>query len=108
MKFSIQALYSWYRGLLRNPKYRWWVILGTILYFVSPFDIAPDFFPVIGEVDDVFLMTLLVSEISQMMIEGFKARKDKDNVEVSSPVNTEGSTTTTTTDTIDVDSVPVK
>ncbi|MFM2065069.1 MAG: hypothetical protein RLZZ507_4740, partial [Cyanobacteriota bacterium] len=25
MSFSIQSLYTWYRNVLRNPKYRWWV-----------------------------------------------------------------------------------
>jgi uncharacterized membrane protein YkvA (DUF1232 family) len=52
----------------RNPKYRWWVILGTLLYFISPIDIAPDFIPFVGELDDVILMTLLVSEVSQLAL----------------------------------------
>ena len=98
MNFSIQALYNWYRSLLRNPKYRWWVILATALYFIMPFDIAPDFIPIIGELDDVFLLTLLVSEVSQMMIEGYKARKDSSVDEKS----------TTTTSTVDVDAVSIK
>ena len=75
MKFSIESIYTWYRNTLRNPKYRWWVILGTLLYFLSPIDIAPDFFPGLGQLDDVFLLTLLVSEVSQMAIDGFKKRK---------------------------------
>jgi len=45
------------------------VILGTALYFVSPIDIIPDFFPLVGELDDA-LVTLLVSEVSQLLIEG--------------------------------------
>ncbi len=104
MNFSIQAVYNWYRNLLRNPKYRWWVILGTILYFVSTIDIAPDFLPIVGELDDVFLLTLLVSEVSQQVIEGFKARKD--NVDSNAANTNVGSTSTT--DTIDVDAVSVK
>ncbi|NRB06652.1 MAG: DUF1232 domain-containing protein, partial [Richelia sp.] len=56
MKFSIQSLYVWYRNLLRNPKYRWWVILGTIVYLISPFDILPEVIPILGEVDDVLLL----------------------------------------------------
>ncbi|NJL65507.1 MAG: DUF1232 domain-containing protein [Methylacidiphilales bacterium] len=104
MKFSLEALYNWYRGLLRNPKYRWWVVFGTFLYFVSPIDIAPDVFPIVGQIDDVLLLTLLVSEVSQIAIEGFKARK--------------GSTESTTTNaseqstskavSIDVDAVSVE
>ncbi len=108
MKFSIQALYGWYRDLIRNPKYRWWVILGTALYFISPFDIAPDFIPIIGELDDAFLLTLLVSEVSQLVIEGYKARKG--NTEVSDSTNTTttpNSQSNTQAKTIDVDAVSV-
>lgn len=104
MKFSVQSLYNWYRDLLRNPKYRWWVIVGTLAYLVSPIDIAPDFIPVVGQIDDVFLLTLLVSEVSGLVIEGWKARKGTAN---SQAVNdSEGSTSTAST--IDVDAVSVK
>ncbi len=101
MNFSIQSVYTWYRNLLRNPKYRWWVIIGTALYFVSPIDIAPDFLPIVGQLDDVFLLTLLVSEVSQMVIEGVKARKN-----YSETANT--ADTTTTASTVDVDAVSLK
>ncbi|WP_341524620.1 YkvA family protein [Nostoc sp. UHCC 0302] len=104
MKFSIQSLYSWYRNVLRNPKYRWWVILGTLVYLVSPFDILPDFIPIVGEVDDVFLLTLLVTEVSGLVIEGWKARKG--NLDTEAPNTSKNSTSTA--DTIDVDAVSVK
>lgn len=102
MNFSIQAVYNWYRNLLRNPKYRWWVILGTALYFISPIDIAPDFLPIVGELDDVFLLTLLVSEVSQLVIEGAKNRRaNRDtNAPNGSPANT--------ANTVDVDAVSIK
>lgn len=98
MNFSIQSVYTWYRNLLRHPKYRWWVVLGTALYFLSPIDIAPDFLPVVGQLDDVFLLTLLVSEVSQMLIEGFKERKAAN--EPKNPTNTAS--------TVDVDAVSIK
>ena len=100
MNFSIQSVYSWYRNLLRNPKYRWWVIIATALYFVSPIDIAPDFLPIVGQLDDVFLLTLLVSEVSQMVIEGVKARKNYSE--------TATTDTTNTASTVDVDAVSLK
>lgn len=104
MNFSIQSVYGWYRNLLRNPKYRWWVILGTALYFVSPIDLLPDFFPIVGELDDVFVLSLLVSEVSQLMIEGVKARKsNRDNKAPNAAENS-----TTTANTVDVDAVSVK
>ncbi|MGB5963222.1 MAG: YkvA family protein [Coleofasciculaceae cyanobacterium] len=97
--FSIQGLYTWYRNTIRNPKYRWWIVLGTALYLISPFDIAPDFLPVIGQIDDVVLLTLLVSEVSQLLIDGVKSRQGE-----TVAANT---TTDTPEKTVDVDSVSV-
>lgn len=77
-----QAVYDWYRSAIRNPKYRWWLILGTFLYLISPIDIAPDFIPIIGQIDDVILMTLLVSEVSQVLIEQVKRNKNSESPEV--------------------------
>ncbi len=104
MQFSIQALYNWYRNQLRNPKYRWWVILGTFAYLVSPFDIAPDFIPIIGEIDDALILTLLVTEVSQLVIEGFKARQINKDGETSNPTGDSASQAKT----IDVDAVSVE
>jgi uncharacterized membrane protein YkvA (DUF1232 family) len=72
--FSIQSLYSWYRSTIRNPKYRWWLILGSLVYLFSPVNIATDFLPVIGWIDDGVILTLLISEISQMLSQRLKAR----------------------------------
>ncbi|MDJ0733002.1 MAG: YkvA family protein [Nostocaceae cyanobacterium] len=105
MKFSIESLYTWYRNLLRNPKYRWWVILGTAVYLLSPIDIAPDFLPIVGQVDDVLLLTLLITEVSGLVIEGFKARQG--NVDPQATNSTVDSTGTGNT-VIDVDAVSVK
>ena len=66
MNFSIQSIYNWYRDLLRNPKYRWWVVGGSLLYLVSPLDISPDIFPVIGWLDDGIIISLLIAEVSQI------------------------------------------
>lgn len=66
MNFNIQSLHNWYRTLLQNPKYRWWVVAATLAYLVSPIDLAPDFLPFIGLVDDTLLISLLVAEVSQV------------------------------------------
>jgi len=107
MNFSIQSVYEWYRGLIRNPKYRWWVLLGTLLYFVSPVDVIPDIFPIIGQVDDVFVLTLLVSEFSQLLIEGFKSRKGVTDTETQTTPSTTDAAAKSA-DTIDVDAVSLK
>ena len=82
MKVSITSLYNWYRDTLRNPKYRWWIVLGTLAYLISPFDIAPDFIPIGGQIDDVMIVTLLVTELSQLILESFKARNQNKSAEV--------------------------
>jgi uncharacterized membrane protein YkvA (DUF1232 family) len=66
MNFSIQSIYNWYRGLLRNPKYRWWVIGASVVYIVSPIDISPDVFPIVGWLDDGIVISLLVAEVAQL------------------------------------------
>ncbi|MGL6282409.1 MAG: YkvA family protein, partial [Microcoleaceae cyanobacterium] len=88
MAFSIQAVYNWYTSIIRNPKYRWWVIIGTFAYIFSPLDISPDFIPFIGQIDDVALVTLLVAELSQQAIGFFKNRQNGDETTVADAVNT--------------------
>ena len=83
MKVSITSLYSWYRDTIRNPKYRWWIILGTLAYLISPFDIAPDLIPIVGQVDDFVIVTLLVTEISQLILDSFKSSSQSQKVNVS-------------------------
>ena len=77
MNISVQAIYNWYRDLLRHPQYRWWVVLGTIVYLVSPIDIVPDFIPIAGQIDDIMVLTLFMTEISQVVFDYAKSRKDK-------------------------------
>ncbi|UJF16336.1 DUF1232 domain-containing protein [Jeotgalibaca sp. MA1X17-3] len=36
-----------------------WVVLGILLYIVSPIDLIPDFIPAIGYADDIILPILL-------------------------------------------------
>ena len=81
MKFSIPALYDWYRQTIRNPKYRWWVAIGTLIYLLSPIDIAPDFIPIVGQIDDFVLLSLLVTEMSQIVLEGYKARRQTNDID---------------------------
>lgn len=65
--FPLKTLYNWYRELVGNPKYRWWIIGGTLLYLISPLDILPDVLPIVGQIDDAVLITLVASEISSVL-----------------------------------------
>ncbi|MEM8610856.1 MAG: YkvA family protein [Cyanobacteria bacterium P01_H01_bin.105] len=66
MKQLIESFYAWYSNGLRNPKYRWLIIFGTLTYLLSPIDISPDVFPIVGWIDDGILVTLLLAELSQV------------------------------------------
>jgi uncharacterized membrane protein YkvA (DUF1232 family) len=65
--FPLESLYNWYRDIVANPKYRWWVIGGTLLYVLSPIDIIPDIFPIVGQIDDAIVITLLATEIGALL-----------------------------------------
>lgn len=101
MKFPLQSLYGFYRNAIRNPKYRWWIILGTLVYLLSPLDISPDFFPIAGEIDDILLVTLMMTEVSQMLMDTLKRRGNMTE-EKSSTVAGDASPT------VDVDAVSMK
>jgi uncharacterized membrane protein YkvA (DUF1232 family) len=98
MNFSIQSIYNWYRDLLRNPKYRWWVVAGSIVYLVSPIDISPDIFPVVGWLDDGIIISLLIAEVSQIV----KAKLEEHSVRA------ENATEPVTDNTVDVNAVSVE
>jgi uncharacterized membrane protein YkvA (DUF1232 family) len=96
--FSIQSIYNWYRGLLQNPKYRWWVVAGSIVYLVSPLDISPDIFPVVGWIDDGIVISLLIAEVSQIV----KAKLEEKSV------RTDKVTEPSADNTVDVNAVQVE
>ncbi len=84
-KFIGQPLFNWYRKLLRNSKYRWIVIVGSLLYLVSPIDFATDMIPVLGWIDDGVIVSILVAEVSQMAVEKLKQRKATSTEEAVTP-----------------------
>lgn len=60
---AVKAEIGFYRELLQHKqtpiiaKFLLWLALA---YLVLPFDIVPDFIPVIGQLDDVILIGLLI------------------------------------------------
>ncbi len=69
----IQLAYRSYRNALRNPKYRWWIIGGTLLWLVNPINAVP----ILGEIDDAVVVTIFATEISQIALEGIKNKKQQ-------------------------------
>ncbi|MBT9314806.1 YkvA family protein [Leptothoe spongobia] len=99
----IESLRTWYRNAIRNSKYRWLVVFGSLLYLVSPFDISPDVFPIIGWLDDGIIATLLVTEVSQLLFEQVNASKKKNQ----EAANNSADAATTTEQVVDVEAAPV-
>lgn len=94
------AFTDWYRKTLRESKYRWLIIVGTLLYLISPIDLLPDVIPIIGQIDDVLILTLLVSEVSQILVDRIKVAKAKKPEAVVDQANS--------TESVDVNAVPVE
>lgn len=82
-RFFVKPFMTWYRKLLRNSKYRWIVLLGTLVYLVSPIDIAPDMIPILGWLDDGLIATIAITEISQILLD--RKRNLRQTADVATP-----------------------
>jgi uncharacterized membrane protein YkvA (DUF1232 family) len=61
-------LYQGFRLGLRNPNLRPWILLGILAYLLSPIDVIPSMLPIVGELDDLVLLGLLLTELAQMAL----------------------------------------
>lgn len=55
--------------LLRDKEYKLqWssksILLGALLYFISPFDVLPDFIPFVGYIDDAFVISTVINSLA--------------------------------------------
>ena len=75
MNPSPQAFYDWYKRTLENPKYRWILAGGTLLYLLSPIDISPDFIPIVGWIDDAVVASLFIGAMSQIVLSGLTNKR---------------------------------
>ncbi|NEP18464.1 MAG: DUF1232 domain-containing protein [Leptolyngbya sp. SIO4C1] len=106
MKKSLfRVFHNWYRKAIKHPQYRWLVVLGTLFYLLSPLDISPDVFPIIGWLDDGAVVALLVTEMSQLMVEQLKSRSRQQTASFSQTDTFES--VDPTADVIDVEAVRV-
>ncbi len=68
MKIPGQLLYQSFRKGIRNPKVRPWLLLGIFAYLISPVDLIPSFLIGVGEIDDLVIVSILITELLQMWL----------------------------------------
>jgi len=72
------------------PKRSIVAILGGLIYFLSPLDVVPDFVPILGFIDDIFILNLVYKQVIKDL-EKYKAWKD---AQIKFIDNVDGSATT--------------
>jgi uncharacterized membrane protein YkvA (DUF1232 family) len=61
-----RMLRAWSKGEYRHVPWRTLILsLATVIYFLNPFDIAPDFIPGVGYLDDAAVLGFVISSIKK-------------------------------------------
>ena len=61
-----RMLKAWSKGDYQSVPWKTIVLsLATIIYFLNPFDVAPDFIPGIGYLDDAMVLGFVVNSIKK-------------------------------------------
>jgi uncharacterized membrane protein YkvA (DUF1232 family) len=60
----IRVIRDYQRAEYRDmPAPKLLIIIAAIIYFVSPFDVIPDWIPVLGHIDDAFVVSLALKSV---------------------------------------------
>ncbi|MGC8895098.1 MAG: YkvA family protein, partial [candidate division WOR-3 bacterium] len=51
---------AWFRGKYKPRKRLYFVLIGSLLYFILPFDIISDLAPLVGITDDAVILGILI------------------------------------------------
>ena len=60
---SFKAQITFYRKVLadpRTPRLSRWLLGAAIAYVLMPFDLIPDWIPVLGQIDDLIIVPIMV------------------------------------------------
>jgi uncharacterized membrane protein YkvA (DUF1232 family) len=64
---EVRALYRYLRD--KNvPWYRKSVIVGALIYFITPIDLIPDFIPILGYLDDLGVIMAAVKFLGSELV----------------------------------------
>ncbi len=60
-----RLIHAWVTGKYRDVPWQTIVsAIAAVLYFINPFDVIPDFLPVIGYIDDTAIIGFVIASIS--------------------------------------------
>jgi uncharacterized membrane protein YkvA (DUF1232 family) len=54
------------------------MVIAGLLYFISPIDLLPDYIPILGYIDDAFVMSVVMNAVASE-IERYKAYSEQKN-----------------------------
>lgn len=64
---------SWAKGDYKNISTSSIIaVVAALIYFVNPLDLIPDFIPIVGQIDDIFIIGYLIKTVNKE-IERFMA-----------------------------------
>jgi uncharacterized membrane protein YkvA (DUF1232 family) len=75
----VRMLKAWWKGEYRNISTTSIIaVVATLVYFSNPIDMIPDFIPVIGQIDDILVLSYLIKMLNKE-IERFMAWEKENN-----------------------------
>lgn len=79
LQLLFEVLQAWYKGTYKEmPKGSIIMIIASIIYFVSPIDLIPDFIPVIGYIDDAAVIAFAIKQVTADL-DKFKVWKESND-----------------------------
>ena len=60
---------AWWQGDYKNiSKKSIIAVVAALVYFVNPFDLIPDFIPILGQIDDIIVLSYLTKVLNNLLV----------------------------------------